>query len=183
MVDVAGVTDRAEEPDYSIIVDNVYGDMASLRLYSNAWVDYLHIVKARGEWKLLHAAYDEKPDEPTPTLESAWEAIEKVALDYVEARYRGDAERHAMAYHYECVKRAFHSDGGLEVTSGKRMVDLCATGETVLPGAEWDIYIDDVVGDVAPVRINSTHWVDHLHIARARGRWGLLHVSYTRATG
>ena len=59
------------------------------------------------------------------------------------------------------------------------MADLCATGDDVEPSAEWDIHIDHIVGNVASVRINSTRWVDHLHIANARGRWALLHISYT----
>ena len=180
MVDVARVQkQRVEDPTYEIIIDDVSHDIASVRLYSDAWVDFLHVVKARGAWKLLHAAYDIRPEPDVEVAQSDHDAIHRVALDYVEAWYQGDAQRHALAYHDECVKRRFREDGGMEVTSGQRMDDLSATGDTVLPEAKWRIHIDHIVGNVASVRVNSTRWVDHLHIAKARGRWALLHVSYT----
>lgn len=180
MVDVARIQERrVDNPTYEIIIDDVSDGIASVRLYSDDWVDLLHVVKARDEWKLLHAAYDTRSECPVEAAQSDVDAIHAVALDYIEAWYQGDAQRHAHAYHDECVKRAFREDGGLEVTSGQRMVDLCATGDTTLPNAEWDIHIDDIVGNVASVRVNSTRWIDHLHIAKARGRWALLHISYT----
>lgn len=180
MVDVARIDHkRVDDPSYEIIIDDLSEDIASARLYSDGWVDYLHVVNARGEWKLLHAAYTEssnRTDERNPEDDVE---ITARALEYVEAWYAGDAERHAHAYHQECVKRAYETDGyNLATTSPERMVDLCATGESILDGAEWEIIIDDVAGDVAAVRVYSTKWVDFLHLARARGRWGLFHVSY-----
>lgn len=32
-------------------------DIASVRVYSCHWVDFLHIVRARGEWKLFHVTW------------------------------------------------------------------------------------------------------------------------------
>lgn len=40
-----------------VIVDDVYEDIASVRVYSDRWVDFLHIVKARGEWRLFHVTW------------------------------------------------------------------------------------------------------------------------------
>ena len=70
MVDVARIDrKRVNDPSYEIIIDDLSEDIASVRLYSDGWVDYLHVVKARGEWKLLHAAYTEssnRTDERNP---------------------------------------------------------------------------------------------------------------------
>jgi hypothetical protein len=179
MIDVARIDRRrVDDPSYEIIIDDLSENIASVRLYSDAWVDYLHVVKARGEWKLLHAAYAPLSDEDSSASGDSEEITSRV-LDYVEAWYEGDAERHANAYRQECVKRAYRPDGyDLVTTSPERMVELCATGMSVLNDAEWDIIIDDIAGGVASVRVYSTLWVDFLHLAKARGRWGLLHVSY-----
>ena len=40
-----------------VIVDDVYEDIASVRVYSTRWVDFLHVVKARGEWRLFHVTW------------------------------------------------------------------------------------------------------------------------------
>lgn len=180
MVEVAAVERlKVEEPSYEIIVDDISGDIASVRLYSDRWIDYLHVVKARGRWKLLHVAFTELPEESYAPSQAEGEEINAVVLDYIEAWYKGDAERHASAYQPECIKRAYADNGrDLVSTSPERMVEYCASGDTVLQNARWDIVIDDVAVDVATVRVYSTRWIDFLHLSNAHGRWGLFHVSY-----
>lgn len=51
MVDYTAQSDMSD-CEYEVIIDAISGDIASVRVFSCNWVDYLHIVKARGEWKL-----------------------------------------------------------------------------------------------------------------------------------
>jgi len=51
-----------------IIVDAVFNDIASVRVYSPWWVDFLHVVKARGEWKLFHVTWHRREDNPLYSL-------------------------------------------------------------------------------------------------------------------
>lgn len=46
-----------EDCTYEIYIDDVYESMASVRVHSCNWVDFLHIVLARGEWRLLHVTW------------------------------------------------------------------------------------------------------------------------------
>jgi Putative lumazine-binding len=48
-----------------IIVDAVYDDIASVRVYSPWWVDFVHVVKARGDWKLFHVTWHRRDDDLT----------------------------------------------------------------------------------------------------------------------
>ena len=43
-----------------VIVDDVYEDIASVRVYSARWVDFLHVVKARGKWRLFHVTWHKR---------------------------------------------------------------------------------------------------------------------------
>ncbi len=58
MVDYAA-TGRSiiEDCQHEIFIDDVYENIASVRTYACKWVDYLHIVKARGEWRILHVTW------------------------------------------------------------------------------------------------------------------------------
>lgn len=58
MVDYAA-TGLSKDPtsQYEVIIDSIDDDVASVRVYSTKWVDLLHIVKARGEWRILHATW------------------------------------------------------------------------------------------------------------------------------
>ncbi len=51
-----------QQVEAEIIVDAVYDDIASVRVYSPWWVDFLHVVKARGEWKLFHVTWHRRDD-------------------------------------------------------------------------------------------------------------------------
>jgi hypothetical protein len=46
-----------------IIIDAVFEDIASVRIYSPWWVDFAHIVKARGEWRLFHVTWYRREDD------------------------------------------------------------------------------------------------------------------------
>jgi hypothetical protein len=113
------------------------------------------------------------------------DAVMRAALDYIEGFLEGDAERHARAYHPECIKRRFVEDADsgvaeLQVLSPRVMVDYAATGRSVMKDCEVQVIIDAISEDMASVRIYSCLWVDFLHIVKARGEWGLFHVTWHR---
>ncbi len=112
--------------------------------------------------------------------ESDLEAINQVALDYLEGYVSGDAERHLGSYHPEAIKRRYSmgADGvvGIITLSPQIMADDAAlqTPQEV----EAVIIIDAVFNDIASVRVYSPRWVDFLHVVKARGSWKLLHATW-----
>lgn len=40
-----------------IVIDDISDEMASVRIYSCRWVDFAHIVRSRGEWRLFHVTW------------------------------------------------------------------------------------------------------------------------------
>lgn len=40
-----------------VIVDDISEDLASVRIYSCRWIDFAHIVNARGHWGLFHVTW------------------------------------------------------------------------------------------------------------------------------
>lgn len=58
MVDYAATGKSAmDDCEVEVIIDAISGNIASVRIYSCLWVDFLHIVKARGEWRLFHVTW------------------------------------------------------------------------------------------------------------------------------
>jgi hypothetical protein len=122
---------------------------------------------------------------PAPTeLTAAKKDIDGVmaaALDYIDGYINGDAERHARAYHPECIKRRYITDeesgvDELVVMSPRIMVDYAALSD--MSDCETEVVIDAISEDIASVRIYSCNWVDFLHIVKARGEWKLFHVTW-----
>jgi hypothetical protein len=56
MADYAALS-QMSDCDTEVIIDAISEDIASVRVYSCRWVDFLHVVKARGEWKLFHVTW------------------------------------------------------------------------------------------------------------------------------
>ena len=50
-------TETPAAAEAEIIIDAAYHDVASVRVYSKRWVDFLHVAKARGTWKILHVTW------------------------------------------------------------------------------------------------------------------------------
>ena len=61
----SAATQTATAGDAEIIIDGVYNDIATVRVYSPWWVDFLHVVKARGSWKLFHVTWHRR-EQPEP---------------------------------------------------------------------------------------------------------------------
>jgi hypothetical protein len=64
MADDAGLQ-TPSQAQVEIIIDAVFEDIASVRIYSPWWVDFAHIVKARGEWRLFHVTWHRRQDDLT----------------------------------------------------------------------------------------------------------------------
>jgi hypothetical protein len=62
MADWAARREPDDVGDVEIIIDGVYRDIATVRVYSQWWVDFLHIVKARGAWKLFHVTWHDREE-------------------------------------------------------------------------------------------------------------------------
>jgi hypothetical protein len=109
------------------------------------------------------------------------DGVMAAAFDYIDGYIRGDSERHANAYHPECVKRRYITDeeSGVEelvVLSPKIMADYAELSQ--MSDCEAEIVIDAISDDIASVRVYSCNWVDFLHIVKARGQWKLFHVTW-----
>jgi hypothetical protein len=46
-----------------VTVLDVYGNAATVKIDADDWVDYLHLVKWNGEWKILNVLWELRPEE------------------------------------------------------------------------------------------------------------------------
>lgn len=46
-----------------VTILDVYGDAATVKVDADDWVDYLHLVRWNGEWKILNVLWELRPDE------------------------------------------------------------------------------------------------------------------------
>jgi hypothetical protein len=87
------------------------------------------------------------------------------------------------ALHPELAKRIVRSDtlGNYRLDQQSAMTLVQNTrmgGGNTTPAADRhdDVRILDMYRNAASVRINASHWVDYLQMARWRGRWVIVNV-------
>lgn len=110
-------------------------------------------------------------------------AIEQTALDYIEGWYTKDPERMESALHHEMIKRLVGANESgqsyLDQGSALRLIQATRPSDNESPGLEGrqrDVYILDLYGNAATVKIDTADWVDYLHMVKWNGEWKILNV-------
>jgi hypothetical protein len=111
-------------------------------------------------------------------------AIKQTALDYAEGWYEGNTERMERALHPELAKRIVMTDpksgrSRLDQMGAMTLVNGVRGGggkNTPKEKQTTDVYILDVFGNTASVKVVMSNWIDYLHIAKSNGRWVIVNV-------
>jgi len=110
-------------------------------------------------------------------------AVERVAMDYIEGWYDGNAERMEQALHPELVKRAMIQDAeGKEYFRNLTKSDMVKATEggggkkIPIDGRQINITVLDVYKTIATVRVESGSFIDYLHLGKTEGDWKIVNV-------
>lgn len=110
-------------------------------------------------------------------------AITQTALDYIEGWYTGDAERMERALHPDLAKRIVRTnDKGqsrLDQMSAMSLVQGVKRGggkNTPKEKQIKEVFILDVFGNTASVKVVMSDWIDYMHMAKSNGRWVIVNV-------
>lgn len=112
------------------------------------------------------------------------EAITRVALDYGEGWYEGDADRMARALHPELAKRMISTDPStgrsrLSQMGAMTLVQYTRGGggrNAAVESRDSEVTILDVFENAAVVRVDGPQWVDFLQMAKWNGEWVIVNV-------
>ena len=64
-----GKNPPADQRRADVKILEVYGNVASVRVMMQDWIDYLHVAKIDGTWKVVNVLW-----EPTPEAKERWAA-------------------------------------------------------------------------------------------------------------
>lgn len=55
----SGMPEDLKVSDVTIL--DIYGGMASVKIVAGAWVDYMHIARVNGDWKIVNVLWEMRP--------------------------------------------------------------------------------------------------------------------------
>lgn len=180
-----------EKRDIHVEIFDAREGIASAKVISSKFYDYLQLGKIDGKWTILNVLWT--PNAPgaeggpsAEQLKKDEEGIRGAALDYLEGYFSGDAKRMARGLHPELTKVAPRSFS----PGGKQFIDKIGAGLlTAYAGTKGgllaedkraiEIEIYDVRGEVASAGAMSSMFYDYLQLVRIDGRWRIVNVLWT----
>jgi hypothetical protein len=116
------------------------------------------------------------------TPESVRSAIEATIRDYIEGWYEGDAARMDRSLHHDLLKRTREADNHgsaqfREVTK-ERMVALTSAGGGESPGADYEIEVHHVSGEIASAHVRSPEYLDYLQLIETDACWKIANILF-----
>jgi len=110
-------------------------------------------------------------------------AIERVALDYFEGWFDGDAARMERALHPELAKRpgSVEDDAAEAVGTITAAQMIAATAEGVgrtrdVRDRRIEVEVVDVFGDIATAIVRSAVYYEYLHLVRTADGWKIVNA-------
>ena len=110
-------------------------------------------------------------------------AVESVAADYIEGWYTGDASRMDRALHDDLAKRIMVVDeeSGSEsfrTVTKQRMLEMTESGGGEQANPQFEVFVDDISGDIASAHTVSPEYVDYLQLVRTTNGWKIANVLF-----
>jgi hypothetical protein len=172
---------------------HMFGNMATVVVDAGAWLDYMHLARWNGQYRIFNIMYDFRRAAPNPAPAGAPRglsaadsaAVIAASLDYIDGLWESDSTRVRRSLHPELVKRQALAgrDGAPD-----RLTTL--TADTMVVGAGRragrpapatrlsDVKILHMFGNMATVVIDAGAWVDYLHLARWNGEYKIFNVMF-----
>jgi putative lumazine-binding protein len=167
----------ADARHLTVDVLSVDGEVASARVFTSQFDDYLHLVKRDGRWQLLNVLWH-PPLGPGAPADRA--AVERAIRDYAAALAAGDADRARAVVHPDANLRTFTPapQGRPRVIREQNIETLAAglaSGQLKTPGAaDAQVAVYDVDGNIASGAMTIGGTITYLHLANHAGVWRIV---------
>jgi hypothetical protein len=173
--------------EVSVLVEKE--DVASAKLNSAMYNDFLQMVKIDGQWKIVNVLWTWGPDAPNrPKMESfspdsESEAIRATSLDLFESIYSGDAAGVGKAVHPEvsvAQLTKLPQTGKLMISrlGSSIVIEATRARMQMLPENRRNIQVRilDVMDGLAFVEVTTSVSDNYIQMAKFYGQWKIINV-------
>jgi hypothetical protein len=167
-----GTAPRPAAADRKLVAEvlDVSGDIASARVFSAQFNDYIHLVKRDGRWTLVSVLWHPPLSSPAPPA-GIVPAIEQAARDYAS----GDAPRVVAALSpVAAIRSLMPAPSGARILgdqNAESMAARLASGPMPKPAAAPAVTVLGTDGDIASVKVGDGPATTYLHVGLLGGKW------------
>jgi hypothetical protein len=161
---------------------DVTGDVASARVFTAQFNDYLHLVKRNGAWQILNVLWH-APMPGDGAADAAKPAVDAAAREYTAALVAGDGARALAVLHPLARLRVLAAppQGRPRIVrelNPETLAAALASGQGRLPGTLDDarIAVLGIDTNIASARVTTGSQTTYLHLALFDGKWRVAHT-------
>ncbi len=160
------------ERKMTIEVLDVTGDLASARVFSVLFNDYVHLVKREGRWQLVSVLWHVPPaTEDVPPVT----AVEQASRDYAAAVAGSDPQRvTAVLSPVAAIRTLVAAPSGAHILRdqlAETAAAAVAAGQGPRGNPKAAVTVLGVDGDIASAKLGNGPDTTYLHLALQRGQW------------
>lgn len=156
---------------------DIQGDVASAKIFTAVFNDYLHFVKVNSQWRLVNVLWQPPSPAGAANADADKAAVSQALKDYFAAVPAADAPAVERLVHPEAVLRSFgpSPSGRLFVREGNResLAEAVRSKRVSAPQSP-DVAVLDVYDNIASVKVTMGTNVSYWHLARQQGQWRLV---------
>ena len=160
---------------------HVNNEVASARVFTAQFNDYLHLVKRNGAWQILNVLW-RPPTPSTPTADGAKGGVEEAVRKYVAALFASDAPGAMAVVHPAANLRALAQPPGrsrvVREQNPETLHASLAAGQMKLAGKPEDaqVTVEGVDVNIAAARLSIGPTTTYLHLASTDGNWRVVNA-------
>lgn len=183
---LAGARDgriRMDEDKRNVAVEvlDIQGPMASARVSSALWYDYVTLMNDDGHWVIVNSLWC--PPSATDGIDFAAEetAIWETVGRMFDAFAKGEAERAAAGLHADCALRALRpsSNGAYTLENHSADTYLTAARSGSVPVISQNpaaVKVLDLYRDIALAKVDCAYTCQFLQLVRRDGQWKIVNA-------
>jgi hypothetical protein len=172
-----GKNTPADKRDLVFALLDLRENVASAKIFTATFNDYLHFVKRDDRWRLVNVLWQPPSPNGVANGEADKAAVAQVFKEFFEAVPAGDAARLERLVHPEAAMRTFGATpaGRFMLREGNRESLVEAVrAKGVPPQPVPTVTVLDVYDNIASVMATTATNVSYWHLAKQNGQWRLV---------
>lgn len=170
-----GVAARPAAAERRLVAEvlDVSGDIASARVFSVEFNDYVHLIRRDHRWRLINVLWHTPPSSAHPAAAIA-PAIEKAARDYAGLTGAAPERAAAVMSPVAVIRTLITAPSGARVVreqNAESIAAAIASGQMPKRADTPPVTLLGADGDIASVKIGEGSATTYLHLALQNGRW------------
>ncbi|MBK8805281.1 MAG: nuclear transport factor 2 family protein [Bacteroidales bacterium] len=147
-------------------------NIATARLFSNSFYDYLHLVKFDGYWKVLNAVWDYHSVDKLGDTAS----LEAILKTYVKGIDNVDSINYANLFHNSYVGRLAISHSDVHSLNKSQFLTLQSNCNVCALNNDFTYEILDIHKNIASVLVKKGDSLEYLHLSFQNNKWFIINA-------